>query len=74
MKKLDLHRVRHGDVRDKTIRFIESNWDSGEEIEIITGNSYKMKKLVIEVLSEYDLTYHNPYFDVNRGCLRIVME
>jgi len=74
MKKLDLHKTRHEDVKRKTIRFIESNWGSGEEIEIITGNSYKMKKLVIEVLSEYDLTYRSPAFDISGGCLRINME
>jgi len=74
MKKLDLHGTKHVDVRNKVIRFIESNWNCGEEIEIITGNSYKMKKLVTEVASEYDLTYRKPYFDVNGGRLRINME
>jgi hypothetical protein len=74
MRKLDLHRTRHKDVKRKVIRFIESNWGSGEVVEIITGNSYEMKKLVIEVISEYDLTYQHPYFDVNAGRLRILME
>lgn len=74
MKKLDLHGTKHEDVRNKVIRFIESNWNCGEEIEIVTGNSYKMKKLVTEVVSEYDLTYRMPYFDVSGGRLRIDME
>ena len=66
MKKLDLHRTRHDEVRNKTIRFIEHNWDSGKEAEIITGNSPKMKALVMIVLDEYGLTYRvGRILDVN---------
>jgi len=74
MKKLDLHGTKHEDVRRKVIRFIEDNWNYDGEIEIITGNSYKMKKLVTEVVGEYDLTYKAPMFDISGGCLRINME
>jgi hypothetical protein len=55
MKKLDLHRTRHEDARRKTIHFVEDNWASGEEAEIITGNSYIMKDLVKDILIEYHL-------------------
>lgn len=55
--KIDLHRVRHEDVRDKVIRFIEENWASKFEAEIITGNSSVMQRLVMEVLNEYKLPY-----------------
>ena len=55
--KLDLHGVRHIDVRSKVIRFIEDLWGKGINVEIITGNSVEMKKLVIEVLNEYNLEY-----------------
>lgn len=72
MNKLDLHGIRHGDVRNKTIRFIESNWGSNEWVEIVTGNSYKMKDLVVDVVNEYDLTLEYPIFDT--GYLRIFME
>ena len=66
MKKLDLHRIRHGDAKRKTIRFIESNWNSGEEVEIITGNSDRMRGLVMNVLDEYGLTYQISHvFDLN---------
>ena len=74
MRKLDLHGTKHADVRRKVIRFIEANWNCGEEVEIIMGNSYEMKKLVTTVVSEYDLTYRMPFFDVNEGRLRINME
>jgi len=57
MKKLDLHRTRHEDVRQKVIKFIERNWNSDEELKIITGHSPQMKNLVIKVLNEYQMNY-----------------
>ena len=55
--KLDLHQVRHEDVRGRCIEFVEANWDTGEEIHIITGYSDMMMELVIQVLKEYNLRY-----------------
>ena len=72
MNKLDLHGTKHEEVKRKTIRFIESNWGSGSEVEIITGNSFKMQDLVIDVIDEYSLTVIYPVFD--SGCLRVFME
>ncbi len=66
MKKLDLHRTLHEDAERKTINFLEENWASGEEVEIITGNSQIMKGLVINILDEYGLTYQiSRMFDLN---------
>ena len=55
--KIDLHRIRHEDVSDKVIRFIESNWASNMEAEIITGNSSVMQRIVMGILDEYKLPY-----------------
>lgn len=76
MKKLDLHRTRHEEAERKTIRFIEESWGSGEEVEIITGNSQVMKGLVINILDEYCLTYKiGRVFDLNnKGYIVILME
>ena len=66
MKKLDLHRTRHDDAKRNVIRFIEDNWGSKEEAEIITGNSQRMKNIVMKVLQEYGLDYQiGRIFDVN---------
>jgi hypothetical protein len=66
MQKLDLHRMRHEDARRSVIRFVEDNWGSGEEAEIITGNSQRMKDLVSEILNEYQLPCQiSRPFDVN---------
>jgi len=66
MKKIDLHRTRHDDARRKTIHFIEDGWGSGDEVEIITGNSDRMRNIVIGVLNEYGLNHQiGRRFDVN---------
>ena len=55
--KIDLHGIKHIDVRQKIICFVERYWNTGTKIQIVTGNSTAMKKEVIEVLEEYDLDY-----------------
>lgn len=75
MKKLDLHRTRHDEVRNKTIRFVEHHWGLGKEVEIITGNSSEMKALVMIVLDEYGLSYQiGRKFDLNRGYITVFLE
>jgi len=66
--KLDLHRMRHEDARRAVIRFVEAHWIEPAELEIVTGNSIKMKHLVMGVLDEYNLTYQiGRKFDHNKG-------
>ena len=55
--KLDLHRLNHDDAYRATINFIEMYWLKGAELEIITGNSQKMRDLVTDILEEYKLSY-----------------
>lgn len=58
--------MRHEDARRVVIRFIEEHWAEEAELEIITGNSARMKGIVIEVLDEYNLTYQiGRRFDLN---------
>jgi hypothetical protein len=74
MESLDLHGTKHEDVRRKVIRLIEDNWDSGEVVEITTGHSKKMKRLVIEVVDEYSLPYKtSDMFDVNSPSIKVWM-
>lgn len=66
MEKLDLHRTRHSEVKRKVIHFIEDGWGSGEEVEIITGNSDRMREFVIGILNEYGLDSQiGRVFDLN---------
>lgn len=59
MKELDLHGVKHEDVCSQLKQFIEGLWLTGTDVEIITGNSPKMKEIVINILKEYKLEYND---------------
>ena len=54
MDKLDLHGVRHSEVDRLVENFVLLN---KPPLSIITGQSYMMKKLVIEVLERHDIKY-----------------
>lgn len=68
-KQLDLHGIKHEDVERIVIRFIESKWNSNEEVIFITGDSSKMKNIVCNILQEYKLDYLE---DINK--IKTVLE
>ena len=55
--KLDLHGYFYEDARKALIEFIEDFYNKGNECEIITGNSPKMKMMVKTILEEYKMEY-----------------
>jgi len=58
MKKLDLHGIKHDEVPNMVKRFIEDHWtDYGEQLEIITGHSPRMRLIAGTVLLDYKLKY-----------------
>ena len=68
LQRLDLHRMRHEEARRAVIRFIEEHWDDGSELEIVTGNSIKMKGIVLNILDEYRMTYQiSRMFDLHNS-------
>ena len=70
--KLDLHGTFYRDVSEKVHSFIgKCIIDKAQEVEIITGNSDRMKELVKQVLSEYSLKSESPIY--NKGTLIINM-
>ncbi len=81
MKELDLHGIKHDDVKQEVIRFIEQNWDDGslhdediedEALEIVTGHSQPMRQMVIDILEEYELNYRvGDFLGVNTGFVRV---
>ena len=75
MKKLDLHGVRHEYVRNEVIRFVEAYWNTDEiELDIITGYSVPMQRIVGEVLDEYQLDYRvGNGLLIDRGFIRVTM-
>jgi len=72
MATLDLHGTKHADVFRKVDRFIGEHIQRGTyEVEIITGFSKPMKKLVEDVLNDYGLTAEESW--MNAGKLIIKM-
>lgn len=55
--RIDLHGVKHADVKQEVIAFVEKYWNTDTKIQIVTGNSTAMKKEVIAVLKTYGLDY-----------------
>jgi|TARA_R110000782_G_scaffold144871_4_gene237725 DNA-nicking Smr family endonuclease len=61
--KLDLHGVKHQDVTEKLDTFIwEAMQVNVDQVEIITGKSFEMQKIVKHCLSEYGLTSNDDFF------------
>ena len=54
MKKLDLHGVRHSEVERLVENFVLLN---EPPLDIVTGHSDKMPKLVIEVLDRHNIQW-----------------
>jgi len=74
MRKLDLHGLPYEEAERRVIRFVEDNWDSDREVEIITGNSNKMKDVVKKVLTEYKLSYRiGDMAKVNTGFIKVYL-
>lgn len=57
MVRIDLHGVRHEEVRGHLVTEIEKYWGMPVDLEIITGHSPQMRKIVCEVLEEYNLDF-----------------
>jgi hypothetical protein len=74
LKKIDLHNLRHNEVRSFLIRNIEDMWNSETDVQIITGHSKKMKEIVIGILKEYKLDYRiGDVFGLNEGFIQTVI-
>ena len=68
INKLDLHGTTLYEAESKVINFIEDNWDSNNDVEIITGNSYRMKNVVSKILDLYKLSFREGrLYDMNKG-------
>ena len=56
INQLDLHGIRHSDVDRVVENFILLN---ESPMRIITGNSDRMKELVVRVLNRHDIEYES---------------
>ena len=69
MEKLDLHGKSYEDAKLSSSIFIENNIDN-LPIQIVTGNSVEMKKIVMKIVEKYQLKAY-PKTHYNLGCLII---
>lgn len=71
--KLDLHGKSHYEISPILDRFIWDGMKSNKrEIEVVTGNSERMKKFVIDVIEEHNLDYQVGDV-VNKGYITIFL-
>mgnify|MGYP003627256674 FL=1 len=59
--RLDLHGLRHHEVENEVVRFLESHLHSGLFLEIITGNSDIMIQESVKIIQQYGLQYYTGY-------------
>ena len=69
MKTLDLHGESYENSKDLALRFIDRNIND-LPIQIITGNSVEMLKIVKKIANQYNLSAE-PKTYYNLGCLII---
>ena len=69
MKSLDLHKKRYEEAKILVSTFIENNIDN-LPVEIITGNSVDMRKIVLDIANKHNLSA-NPRTFYNLGALKI---
>ena len=67
IKEIDLHGIKHHQVIDMVENFVLTN---EPPLRIITGQSIKMKEIVIRVLEEHKFNYAIPFF--NQGVVMIL--
>ena len=60
MSTLDLHGVRHSEVKDKLTRYFFWEKPGHKQYTIITGNSKKMQEIVFEYLDKHEYNYYIP--------------
>jgi len=67
---LDLHGIKHKEVEILVEKFVLEN-ENRLPIDIITGHSEKMKKIVKEVLDYFEFEYEDGDF-FNKGYIHII--
>jgi DNA-nicking Smr family endonuclease len=70
MTQIDLHGVKHANVREKLEEFFKKEIQKkNSQIKVITGQSDMMKEIVSQTAKDFGLTAEqNP---INPGCLLI---
>lgn len=73
MKQLDLHGIKHSDVQKQLDSFIWENMNNGtKEVEIITGISEQMKRIVKDTVIDYNMDCYEELLNPGKIIIKIV--
>ena len=73
MNSLDLHGIKHAEVKQLFDTFIYENMKKRSfEVEVITGISDQMKKIVFELTDEYKFDYYQDLLNPGKIIIKII--
>ena len=72
MKTLDLHGIKHSEVPKLVDQFLWENMNKKTtEVEIITGISDQMKKIVIETIGDYNFFCEEEFYNPGKLIIKL---
>ena len=73
MNTLDLHGIRHSEVQVLLDQFLWENMKSNQKVVgVITGQSDQMKNIVINCVSDYNMTCEKEYLNPGKFIIKLV--
>jgi hypothetical protein len=74
MKTLDLHGVKHVDVMRMVDNFLWESMNTNlKEVEIITGMSEQMKRIIYEICEEYKMLCQEDFLNKGKLIIKIII-
>jgi len=73
MNSLDLHGIKHSEVQKHLDSFIWENMNKGSgEIDVITGISEQMKKIVRDIVIDYNMNCYEEPLNPGKIIIKLV--
>lgn len=73
MNTLDLHGIRHNEVQIILDQFLWENMKSNQKVvSVVTGQSDQMKNIVINCVSDYNMTCEEEYLNSGKFIIKLV--
>jgi DNA-nicking Smr family endonuclease len=70
MKQLDLHGIKHSEVKKILDQFLWENMQKKQKV--ITGISEQMKRVVKECIDDYNMTYQEDFLNPGKIIIKLV--
>ena len=73
MNQLDLHGTKHSEVQKKLDDFLWENMQNGNEtVDVITGISDEMKRIVSDIAKEYGMSCENDWNNLGKIIINLM--